>query len=350
MIPLMHMFFYLFLIMFFIRNKNTKTYTAFSIFPVLAGLIELFRSTPLQDERSYIIILLTAIWLFGFYNHSLKSKNLKDRFYWPLWSLLIYALAVLDLQNAIFWVSMGAGILYLALQSEQDKRSIKILMLVSLSVDILFVIFSPELFSPGNHLLVPVEGVTYLEYFLKLLVPASLALKIIALHKSLGDEQRCVKLCIVEIFFLSSLMLYRYASGYLLSSADWAIISQLFSIVACVTFLRIVFSNKKISSQSLLSLLMLNICVYVSLVSLYEFQAPLILSSISIIFLQNFCFNHNKLFKYSSYLSITFIPILMLMGMRAQSAYFLTPMLLLALLHLSWVYSENIKARRSRAF
>lgn len=340
---------YLLILFVFFKSRNIKSFVALSLFPIFVSLIEIYLGGIVFDQRTCITIFLTLVWIFGFYFYSLRVKTLKSQLYWSLWALFIYAVTVLDLHSAIFWVSTGAGILYLLFQSQYDDRALKTWMLISFTADVLYLVFSPTYFSTGNHLLVSAESVVYLDIFLKFFIPMSLGMKIAGFHKSLVDTRRDEFLCTVEIIFLSALLLFKYSSGFLLTRDDWYIVTMFFIFIACLVYLR-AFFNKTASAQSLLSLFMLNACMYVGLVSIFDFRPVLLIFSLSLILLQRYLFKVKNLHNYSPLLSLVFLPTLMLLGIQAQDTYFQIALFLTSLLHLLWVYNEKVAAGRSHAF
>lgn len=339
---------YLLVLYLFFKTRNIKAYILLGLFPILVSFLEIYQNTLEFTEKTYITALLTLIWFLGFYIYSLKEKTIKSQLYWSMWSLFIYALTVMDLNFAIFWVSMCVGLFYLIFQSKHDDNTLSTWMLTCFAIDVLYIILSPEVFVTGNYLLVPAEGVIYLDTFLKFLVPTSLALKMIGLHKSYMDGRREESLCRVELVFLASLLLYKYSDGFLLNSSEWHMVSLIFcAAAACLWFKA--FLGTRLTDKSVFSLLFLNFSIYICLVDLFDFRPSLLLIILGVFFLQRYLFGVQRLSLYSPFLSLVFVPALMFLAAQTQNHFFQTTLLLLALLHLRWVYAEKVTLGRSYA-
>lgn len=349
MMSMLYLMIYLLILYSYLKYTNIKTYFALACFPFVCIFFEFYQRPYLFSEHGYVTILLTFIWLLGLYFYSCKVKGLKDRLYWAMWSVFIFLITVHEASSSIFYVSIGTTTFYLLLQAQEDQKLVKNLMLLSLAADVLYLVLSPDLISTDNHLLAPASAVTYLEIFLKFVVPLSLGVKIFAHHQSLMGAQRNRLLCIFEIFFLTSLYLCKFnSSSFDLSGSDWYVMTLFFLAMSLIILLKTV-SDKVVSFQSVFSLAMLNVGVYITLLNGLELKPLLMFILLLTLFLQQYLFKNIKWHVYSPLLSIVFIPTLMLMGIQARDIYFQTSLLLMAFVHLWWVYIEKLKSGRDCA-
>jgi hypothetical protein len=319
------------------------------LFPLVFSTYEVYnRTTDSLEFRFLITAALAIIWIFGFYFYSWKEKDFREQIYWPIWSNLIFATSLMQPVLGIYWISMSAGILYLIFQSQNDKSSTKNWMLLSFGVDLIYLVLSPEILSPENRLLVSPENVPFLDTLLRTLVPLSLSLKIIGLHKSLIDRRRNEFICSAELFFFTALLLYKFSFGFTLEISDWYIISVFFMCVLGIVLLKAIL-YWPISFHSVLSLFLLNASVYICQISFFEFSFIQLLAPMGILFMQRVLFRYERLSPYSPLLTIFSLFVFMILGSSVHDSNFLISLFLMIVGYLMWIYNENIYFRRANA-